>query len=61
MLNAQVPEITKVSIRAPCCKLWFDCPACHADSQEHKLVRTTEMTFACKKCRKTFRKDMVYA
>lgn len=52
ILNAQV------SIRAPCCKLWFDCPECHAESQSHKLAKTTEMAFLCKKCKKAFRKDM---
>ena len=52
ILNAQV------SIRAPCCKEWFDCPACHAERQAHPLAKTTEMVFACKKCRKAFRKDM---
>ena len=35
ILNAQV------SIRAPCCKGWFDCPECHAESQTHELARTT--------------------
>jgi uncharacterized CHY-type Zn-finger protein len=52
VLNAQV------SIRAVCCKQWFDCPECHAETQDHKLAKTMEMTFMCKKCRKAFRKDM---
>jgi uncharacterized CHY-type Zn-finger protein len=52
ILNAQV------SIRAPCCKQWFDCPECHAETQTHQLTRTTEMAFICKKCKKAFRKDM---
>ncbi|KAI0301767.1 CHY zinc finger-domain-containing protein [Multifurca ochricompacta] len=52
VLNAQV------SIRAPCCKQWFDCSECHAENQTHPLARTTEMTFVCKKCKKAFRKDM---
>lgn len=52
ILNAQV------SIRAPCCKQWFDCSECHAEAQTHDLARTTEMTFMCKKCKKAFRKDM---
>ncbi|KAF8483986.1 hypothetical protein DFH94DRAFT_626161, partial [Russula ochroleuca] len=52
ILNAQV------SIRAPCCKQWFDCPECHAETQTHSLARTTDMTFICKKCKKAFRKDM---
>ena len=51
-MNAQV------SIRAPCCKQWFDCPQCHAEREDHKLQRTTEMVFVCKKCKKAFRKDM---
>lgn len=30
ILNAQV------SVRAPCCKMWFDCPECHAEYWEGK-------------------------
>lgn len=52
ILNAQV------SIRAPCCKQWYDCAECHAEKQDHRLAKTTEMAFMCKKCRKAFRKDM---
>ncbi|KAG2122983.1 CHY zinc finger-domain-containing protein [Suillus cothurnatus] len=52
ILNAQV------SIRAPCCKQWFDCAECHAETQDHMLRKTTEMAFMCKKCKKAFRKDM---
>ncbi|KAF6759994.1 CHY zinc finger domain-containing protein, partial [Ephemerocybe angulata] len=52
ILNAQV------SIRAPCCKLWFDCAECHAEAQDHRLAKTKEMAFICKKCKKAFRKDM---
>ncbi|KAI0730717.1 CHY zinc finger-domain-containing protein [Earliella scabrosa] len=52
ILNAQV------AIRAPCCRQWFDCAECHAESQSHRLARTTEMAFLCKKCKKAFRKDM---
>lgn len=52
ILNAQV------AIRAPCCKQWFDCVECHAESQTHPLAKTTEMAFLCKKCKKAFRKDM---
>ncbi|WVR06698.1 hypothetical protein IAU60_003730 [Kwoniella sp. DSM 27419] len=50
VLNAQV------AIRAPCCKKFFDCPQCHAETQDHNLRKTTEMAFMCKK--KAFRKDM---
>ena len=52
ILNAQV------AVRAPCCKRWFDCPECHADATDHELMKTTEMIFACKKCKKVFRKDI---
>ncbi|EPQ55271.1 hypothetical protein GLOTRDRAFT_61193 [Gloeophyllum trabeum ATCC 11539] len=53
ILNAQV------SIRAPCCRAWFDCAQCHAEQRpDHRLRRTTEMTMLCKKCRKAFRKDL---
>eukprot|EP00455_Lapot_gusevi_P026138 TRINITY_DN2759_c0_g1_i1.p1 TRINITY_DN2759_c0_g1~~TRINITY_DN2759_c0_g1_i1.p1 ORF type:complete len:127 (-),score=23.99 TRINITY_DN2759_c0_g1_i1:395-775(-) len=51
ILNAQV------SIRAPCCKKWFDCAECHSESADHELKKTCEMVFACKKCKKVFRKD----
>ena len=36
---------------------WFDCAECHQEQESHDLLRTFEMTFACKKCRKCFRKD----
>ena len=52
VLNAQV------SVRAPCCKRWFDCPECHEEATDHPLLKTMEMAFACKKCKKAFRKDM---
>lgn len=52
ILNAQV------SIRAPCCQKWYDCPECHAQHQDHPLKRTMEMHFICKKCKKAFRKDI---
>lgn len=52
ILNAQV------SIRAPCCKQWFDCAECHAEAETHRLAKTSEMVFMCKKCRKAFRKNM---
>eukprot|EP00128_Syssomonas_multiformis_P016215 Colp12_sorted_trinity150504_noHs@34000 len=52
ILNAQV------SVRAFCCKKWYDCPECHAEAETHQLRKTTEMVFACKKCKKVFRKDM---
>ncbi|KAH6563311.1 hypothetical protein BASA61_009891 [Batrachochytrium salamandrivorans] len=52
ILNAQV------SVRSPCCKKWFDCPECHEETSDHELRKTKEMIFACKKCRKTFRKDL---
>ena len=54
ILNAQV------SIRAPCCKKWFDCPECHDEywQGDHELMKTMEFVFACKKCKKVFRKDV---
>ncbi|KAM0436865.1 hypothetical protein ACHAPT_002578 [Fusarium lateritium] len=52
ILNAQV------AVRSPCCKKWFDCVECHTEQESHPLAQTFEMTFACKKCRKCFRKDV---
>nr|KAJ3422709.1 hypothetical protein HK105_006825 [Polyrhizophydium stewartii] len=52
------PPSATVSIRSPCCKKWFDCPECHQEASDHELKRTTEMVFACKKCKKVFRKDL---
>jgi uncharacterized CHY-type Zn-finger protein len=54
VMNAQV------AIRAPCCKRWFDCPECHEEAfgEDHELEKTMEFVFACKKCKKTFRKDV---
>lgn len=51
VLNAQV------SIRSPCCKKWFDCAECHAETADHTLLQSFEMVFICKKCKKAFRKD----
>ena len=52
VLNAQV------SIRAPCCKLWFDCAKCHEEKGSHSLQKQFEMTFGCKQCKKVFKKDL---
>ncbi|KAH8549402.1 CHY zinc finger-domain-containing protein [Umbelopsis sp. PMI_123] len=52
ILNAQV------AIRAPCCRKWFDCAECHAEVSDHPLRKASEMVFACKKCKKPFRKDL---
>jgi len=51
ILNAQV------SIRSPCCRKWFDCAECHAETESHPLLKKDEMVFACKKCKKAFRKN----
>ncbi|SPO04530.1 related to HOT13 - Zinc-binding mitochondrial intermembrane space protein [Cephalotrichum gorgonifer] len=51
VLNAQV------SIRSPCCKKWYDCSECHSENESHPLRQQFEITFACKKCKKAFRKD----
>jgi len=52
VLNAQV------SLRAPCCKTWWDCSQCHNEAQGHELEKKWELTFGCKKCKHVFRKDM---
>ncbi|PWN24126.1 hypothetical protein BCV69DRAFT_280028 [Microstroma glucosiphilum] len=52
ILNAQV------TVRAPCCQRFFDCPQCHAESSDHPLRKTTEMAFVCKACKRAFRKDL---
>ncbi|KKK17653.1 hypothetical protein P175DRAFT_0248995 [Aspergillus ochraceoroseus IBT 24754] len=51
ILNAQV------AIRSPCCRKWFDCAECHHEQETHPLAKSAEMIFACKKCKKCFRKD----
>jgi len=51
VLNAQV------SIRSPCCQKWFDCAECHYEQEDHPLLQRYELVFACKKCKKCFRKD----
>lgn len=48
----------QVSIRAPCCKKWFDCTTCHAENSNHELDKQFEIVFGCKKCKKVFRKDL---
>ncbi|KAJ5272359.1 hypothetical protein N7478_007484 [Penicillium angulare] len=51
VLNAQV------AIRSHCCRKWFDCAECHQEQETHMLQKAQEMIFACKKCKKCFRKD----
>jgi len=51
VLNAQV------AIRSPCCRKWFDCAECHHEVADHPLQQSFDMTFACKKCKKCFRKN----
>ncbi len=36
---------------------WFDCAECHQEQEDHALLQRFEMIFACKKCKKCFRKD----
>ena len=36
---------------------WYDCAECHQETADHELQQTFEMVFACKKCKKCFRKD----
>ena len=52
VLNAQV------SVRAACCKKWYDCPECHAEKEDHEIMKNVEIVMACKKCKKVFRKDV---
>ena len=52
ILNAQV------QIRAACWSKWFDCAECHAEKEDHDILKQPDMVFACKKCKKVFRKDM---
>ena len=52
ILNAQV------SVRAACCRAWFDCPQCHEEAADHPLRKTDEIIMACKKCKKVFKKDV---
>eukprot|EP00500_Bicosoecida_sp_ms1_P010855 CAMPEP_0203819898 /NCGR_PEP_ID=MMETSP0115-20131106/37819_1 /ASSEMBLY_ACC=CAM_ASM_000227 /TAXON_ID=33651 /ORGANISM="Bicosoecid sp, Strain ms1" /LENGTH=173 /DNA_ID=CAMNT_0050728891 /DNA_START=165 /DNA_END=683 /DNA_ORIENTATION=- len=56
VLNAQV------SVRFPCCFKFYDCADCHDEKQavDHEIRRAPEMVFQCKKCEKTFRKNMLY-
>ncbi|ODQ65773.1 zinc finger protein [Nadsonia fulvescens var. elongata DSM 6958] len=48
----------QVSVRTQCCRKWYDCPECHLENEDHSLVKTLEVTFICKKCKKAFRKDL---
>lgn len=36
---------------------WFECAECHQENSDHPLLQSFDMTFACKKCKKCFRKD----
>jgi len=53
-----VPSPTRaVSNKKSIGRKWFDCAECHAETEDHPLLRRDELTFACKKCKKCFRKD----
>ncbi len=43
--------------KLPTGRKWFDCADCHRESEDHPLLQSDEMTFACKKCKKCFRKQ----
>lgn len=49
----------QASIRAQCCNKWYDCSECHNELNTHELKKTNDMIFACKVCKKVFRKDMM--
>jgi len=49
----------QAAIRSACCKKWFDCAECHNEVEDHPLKKTNDLVFACKKCRKVFRKDVL--
>ena len=51
VLNAQV------SVRAPCCKKWYDCAECHNEKNDHEIKKQHEMVLGCKQCKKVFRID----
>lgn len=53
-------NLLKATMRAACCKRWFDCIQCHMDASDHELFRTMELIVACKACRKVFKKDLRY-
>lgn len=46
-----------ILISAQIGKKWFDCAECHREQEDHPLLQSFEMVFACKKCKKCFRKD----
>ena len=49
----------QAAIRAPCCKKWFDCVDCHDEASDHERKKSIELVFACKICKKVFRKDVI--
>lgn len=54
VLNAQV------SVRAACCRAWYDCPQCHQEAtvlDPHPILKTNDVTLACKSCKRVFRRD----
>ncbi|KAA8642900.1 uncharacterized protein ATNIH1004_009661 [Aspergillus tanneri] len=46
-----------ISVKFNSGRKWFDCAECHQEQESHALAKATEMVFACKKCKKCFRKD----
>ena len=52
-----LPLLRRPTFLTPLGRKWFDCAECHHETQDHPLLQKTELTFACKKCKKAFRKD----
>lgn len=52
------PPPTALTARPRPGRKWFDCAECHAEQESHPLTQSFDMTFACKKCKKCFRKDV---
>ncbi|KAH0577235.1 CHY zinc finger domain-containing protein [Spironucleus salmonicida] len=51
-----VPNV-QTQAYARCCKRWYDCAQCHAETQDHPIEKSPELVLICKKCKKTFRID----
>lgn len=58
-LNPNLTGNTYLQILTCCVpgKKWFDCVECHTEQESHPLAENYEMVFACKKCKKCFRKN----
>eukprot|EP00703_Trepomonas_sp_PC1_P004318 JAP92288.1 hypothetical protein TPC1_15823 [Trepomonas sp. PC1] len=49
-----IPNV-QTQVYARCCKKWFDCAQCHAETEDHPIQKDEDVIMVCKKCKKVFK------